>query len=145
MDRQLVSPLLIRPLGKPTKMSLGTTYQHLTQFLPDIPLGPARTQLERLTDALGVETGAIAPSEGDRREAERRQERARRIAEKRLAKAEKKRLEEEARLTEMLENGDDAGLGEEAGEGEEMDGDMETGAVGITGEEEMDDRGSTLR
>ena len=133
MDRQLDSPLLIRPLGHPKKLNSGDTYQSLTRFMLDLPLSPARTQLERLTDALGVENGFIEASEGEAREKKRREEKAAARAERRrLREAEAAAQEEEER-----ENLD----AEIEGLGEEADGDVEEGAVQFEGEEGMDDRG----
>jgi len=133
MDRQLQSPLLITPVEAPIRLTSSQTFAQLNTFLTTLPASPARTQLERLADALGVEIGAIAQSEGDRREAERRAAIAAARAEKRRREEEAKREKERAdeavinRMVEALDGND----------GEEM----EEGAVGFEGDEGMDDRG----
>ncbi|KAK8861430.1 hypothetical protein IAR55_002249 [Kwoniella newhampshirensis] len=141
MDRQLKSPLLIETIGKPTKLSSKDTFAHLQNFLSSLPACPSRTQLERLTDALGVEIGSILPAEGERREAER-------VAARSEARAERRRLreiEEEERKKEEMDGmvedleEDDVGEGEQEEQG--GDGELENGAVEIEGEEQMDDRG----
>jgi hypothetical protein len=137
MDRHLVSPLLIQPLSAPTKFSSSQTYSQLHQFLAHLPASPARTQLERLTDALGVDIGAIAPGEGERREAERVKERMERRAERRRRKEE----EERERLAGLIEDGDEDAHIDGVMEGEEEDGDMENVGLQMEGEGEMDDRG----
>ncbi|WWD16665.1 hypothetical protein CI109_101095 [Kwoniella shandongensis] len=132
MDRQLKSPLLIETIGKPTKLSSKDTFAHLQNFLHSLPPCPSRTQLERLTDALGVEIGSILPAEGERREAER-------VAARAAARAERRRvreIEEEERKREEME-----GMVEGLEEDEEEDGELENGAVEAEGEEQMDDRG----
>lgn len=136
MDTHLKSPLLITPLAPPTKLTSSQTYSQLHQFLSHVPASPARTQLERLTDALGVEIGAIAPGEGERREAERVKERMERRAEKRRRKEE----EERARLEGLIEGDEDAEVHGVVAGGEE-DGDMENVGLQLEGEEGMDDRG----
>ena len=123
MYRQLQPPLLIEPIASAEKLTSSETYDHLGAFLLSLPPSPARTQLERLTDALGVEIGAIAPSEGDRREAQRL-----------VSKPETRRMQESA--PRRAEAGGMAG-GVEGLEGEEM----EEGAVGVEGEEGMDEKG----
>lgn len=131
MDRQLRSPLLIESIASHTKLTASQTYAHLGNFLSTLPPSPARTQLERLTDALGVETGLIAPSEGDRREAER-------LALRSEARAKKRKARESAKHQEELEGMEGVVEGLEGeGEGEAMD----EGGVGFEGEEGMDDKG----
>ncbi|WVQ73810.1 hypothetical protein IAR50_003391 [Cryptococcus sp. DSM 104548] len=131
MDRQLESRLLIESISKPTKLSSKDTYAHLQNFLLSLPVSPQRTQLERLTDALGVEVGQIDIGEGERREAEREAKRLEARAERRRKREE----EEEARKQAELE-GAVEGLEED-----EEEGDMENGAVGQEGEQGMEDRG----
>ncbi|WVR03944.1 hypothetical protein IAU60_000943 [Kwoniella sp. DSM 27419] len=132
MDRQLKSPLLIETIGKSDKLSSKDTFAHLQNFLHSLGPSPSKTQLERLTDALGVEIGQILPAEGERREAERKEAKA-------AVKAERRRLraleEEEARKAEM------EGMVEGLEGDEEQDGDIDNGAVEGEGEETMDDRG----
>ncbi|BEJ13346.1 hypothetical protein CspHIS471_0305200 [Cutaneotrichosporon sp. HIS471] len=93
MEKQLSPPLLIEPLGPPTKISARQTFTHLSTFVEHLPPSPQRTQLERLADALGVQVGAIAPSEGEAREKKREAERA-------AARAERRRTREAARVAE---------------------------------------------
>ena len=123
MDRQLQSPLLITRIGSTSTLTPAQTYTQLGTFLHTLPPSPARTQLERLTDALGVEIGLIAPSEGDRREAGR-------IAAKTAARSERRRLRKAARREEM-------GAAIEGVSG----GEMEDGAVSFEGEKRMDEKG----
>ncbi|WVQ78780.1 hypothetical protein IAT38_000871 [Cryptococcus sp. DSM 104549] len=135
MDRQLKSRLLIEPISAPTKLSSKDTFAHLQNFLHSLAPSPSRTQLERLTDALGVEVGVILPAEGERREAEReaaKQEARRERRRKREEEEEERRREELEGAVEGLEDEEEVG---------EDDGEMENGAVGQDGEEGMDDRG----
>ncbi len=127
MDRQLQSPLLIDLIGKPTKLAASQTYTQLSTFLQTLPASPARTQLERLTDALGVEIGLIAPSEGDRREAER-------LSTKSAARAEKGRLREFIKRKEEMDGMEGVVEGLEGGE-------MDEGAVEFDDEQAMDEKG----
>ena len=126
MDRQLESPLLIKSIGSPVKLNSSDTYSQLQTFLRHLQPSPALTQLERLNDALGVEIGLIAPSEGERREAER-------LAVKSAAKAERRRKREEVRIAEEqadmeaeveglqgIEEGDEAVEAVDGVEGEDM-------------------------
>jgi len=129
MDRQLQSHLLIQPIGKLTRLTTSQTFTQLGDFLITLPPSPARTQLERLTDALGVEIGLIAPSEGERRETQRK-------AAKSTARAERRRVREAVRKDEERAGMEGVVEGFE-GEGEEM----EEGAVGLEGEEGMDEQG----
>ncbi|RSH84360.1 uncharacterized protein EHS24_005880 [Apiotrichum porosum] len=143
MDKPLNSPLLIEPIGRPTKLSPAATFSHLQNFLVALPPSPSRTQLERLADALGVETGAIAPSEGERREAERIAARNAARAERR-AKREAERIaaeaEEAAKLEQQLEEDDEEEEEDgEAFEGDETMGDIEYGDV-PDDEDEPDNR-----
>ena len=131
MDRQLQSHLLIQPIGKLTRLTTSQTFTQLGDFLITLPPSPARTQLERLTDALGVEIGLIAPSEGERRETQRK-------AAKSTARAERRRVREAVRKDEERAGMEGVVEGFEGeGEGEEM----EEGAVGLEGEEGMDEQG----
>ncbi|WVF67093.1 hypothetical protein IAT40_001838 [Kwoniella sp. CBS 6097] len=130
MDKQLQSPLLIETIGQPLKLSAKDTFAHLQNFLFSLESSPSKTQLERLTDALGVEIGQILPAEGERREAERKEARAAAKAERRRLRALKEEEERQAEMEGLVE-----GL-----EGE-VEGDLENGAVEADGEEVMDDRG----
>ncbi|WVN90501.1 uncharacterized protein L203_105737 [Cryptococcus depauperatus CBS 7841] len=131
MDRQLESPLIIETLSQPDKLSSKATFAHLQNFLFSLPVSPARTQLERLTDALGVEVGAIEPLEGERREAEREAKRAKVREDRRRKRRELEELQDQEELEGVLEGLED----------DEKDADMNNGAVGQEGEEGMDDRG----
>lgn len=130
MDTPSQSPILITPLGAAHKPTSKQTYDYLHAFLDTLPTSTARTQLERLTDAIGVEIGAIAAGEGERREAERLRERMARRAEKK-----RKREDEEKRQLEAdLElEGDDEG---EAGD-DEIEGEQEGAALN----DDLDDGG----
>ena len=141
MDRQLESPLLLIPGDNAKALNNKSTYKALSHFVQNLaPSCPARNQLERLTDALGVDIGVIQQSEGEAREKKRRDE-------KMAAKAERRRIREAeaaALEAEDLEaqveglEGDDADEEVAEGEGEGM----EEGAVGFDDDEEdMGDRG----
>lgn len=106
MDKQLTSPLLIEPVGRATKLSPQATFTSLQSFLGTLQPSPARTQLERLADALGVETGAIEPSEEARREAERVAARAKARAERRAEREAARKAAEEAELEAAVEDED---------------------------------------
>ncbi|RSH94509.1 hypothetical protein EHS25_004312 [Saitozyma podzolica] len=134
MDRQLTSPLLITPVSAPTKLSSKQTFIQLQHFLSSLPSGPSRSQLERLTDSLGVEIGAILPSEVEKREAERFADRARRRAEKRKRRQEEREREEREGMEGMVEGLEEDGFGG-------ADEEMEEGAVDFEGEQEIGDRG----
>ena len=134
MDRQLTSPLLIQSLRPPKAVSADYTYTTLSGFLGTLEGSPARTQLERLTDSLGVETGHLERSELDRREAVRVQEKHA-LREARRKRKEERRLEREREEAEGVE-GAVEGLMDDEDEGQ-----MESGAVGAEGEEGMEDRG----
>ncbi|EJT47117.1 hypothetical protein A1Q2_02091 [Trichosporon asahii var. asahii CBS 8904] len=137
MEKQLNSPLLIEQVGRSTTITPKQTYTQLSHFLAGLAPSPARTQLERLTDSLGVEVGAIAPSEGERREAERVEARNKARAEKREAK---RRAEEEAaaEASQMLEAEIEA---EAEAEVSDEEGEGGLGVGGFPGDETMDDRG----
>ncbi|CAK9783406.1 hypothetical protein CC85DRAFT_325258 [Cutaneotrichosporon oleaginosum] len=152
MERQLTAPLRIEPLGPPTKISTKQTYTHLAQFVDHLAPSPARTQLERLADALGVEVGAIAASEGEAREKKREAERAAARAERRRtreavrvaeaeaeAKADKDALEAAIEGEEAPEDEGEE-MGENFGDGPTMDdrGDVEYGDVPEDDEDEPD-------
>lgn len=130
MDRPLAPPMLLRTVGQPKKLSKKDAYPHLQAFLGQLPPSTSRTQLERLTDAIGVEAGLVEVSEAKKREAVR-------LEEKRLAKAEKRRLKAEEKAREEAERME----GLEA----ELEGDdyaeEENGPVGFEDEEQMEDRG----
>jgi hypothetical protein len=130
MDRPLAPPLLLRTIGEPKKLSKKDAYPHLQAFLEQLPPSTSRTQLERLTDAIGVEAGLVELSEAKKREAAR-------LEEKRLARAEKRRLKAEEKAREEAERmeGIEAELEDEGYAGEE------NGAAGFEDEEQMDDRG----
>jgi hypothetical protein len=132
------SPILITSIGAPHKPTTKQTYDYLHAFLESIPTSTARTQLERLTDAIGVDIGAIAAGEGERREAERLRIRMeRRAGKKRLREEEEKRemeglledqhdqLEEEegAVLEDDLEDGGDIEYGDAVRDEDEPDQD----------------------
>lgn len=137
MEKQLNSPLLIEQVGRATTITPKQTYTHLSSFLASLPASPARTQLERLTDALGVEVGAIAPSEGERREQERLEARSKARAEKREAK----RIAEEAAAAEASQMLDAEIEAEAEAEVTDEEGEEGLGVGGFAGDETMDDRG----
>ena len=101
MDRQLEPPILIRSIGSPSKISTLDTYNNLSAFIMSLPPSTSRTQLERLTDALGVECGVVDVSEEERRE----KERVKRREERRRAR----RLQREAEEAEAAAADADAG------------------------------------
>lgn len=115
------SPILITSLGAPHKPTTKQTYDYLHAFLETIPSSTARTQLERLTDAIGVDIGAIAAGEGERREAERLKLRMERRAEKKRVKEEEEKKELEGMVEQELE----AQFQEE--EGAALEDDLEDG------------------
>jgi hypothetical protein len=131
MDKPLTSPLLIEQVGRPTKLSPSATFAHLQNFLVALDAGPSKTQLERLADALGVEVGAIEPSEGERREAERAAALAAARAERKLRKEEERAAAEAAQNKET----------EDALEAEADEDEMEMGENTFEGDQTMDDRG----
>ena len=131
MDKPLTSPLLIEQIGRPTKLSPSATFAHLQNFLVSLDASPSKTQLERLADALGVEIGAIEPSEGERREAERAAAIAAARAERRKRKEEERAAAEAAKSQEM----------EDALEAQADDDDDEMGDNNFEGDQTMDDRG----
>jgi hypothetical protein len=131
MDRQLQSPLLITTIDKPKRLKPADVYTTLSGFIEDLPWSPARTQLERLNDAIGVEIGRIQPSEGEAREKKRREEKLAARAERRRAREAEAAANEQDDIAAQVE-----ALGEDEDEGE-----MEEGAVGFEGEEGMEDRG----
>lgn len=137
MDTPSTSPLLITPLGAAHKPTSKQTYDYLHAFLDTLPTSTARTQLERLTDAIGVEIGAIEVSEGERREAERLRERMMRRAEKKRKREEdeKRELEAELEEEEVVEEADQegAGLDDDIDDG----GDVEYGDL-VNDEDEPD-------
>lgn len=137
MDKQLSAPLLIEPIGAAKKLSAAETFGYLQNFTGSLVASPARTQLERLADALGVEIGAIEPSEGERREAERAAARAQARAERR-AKREAEAAEAAAAASKELEGEIDA---EEGAADEDYAEEEGLGVGGFPGEEGMEDRG----
>ena len=116
------SPILITSLGAPHKPTTKQTYDYLHAFLESIPSSTARTQLERLTDAIGVDIGAMEAGEGERREAERLRLRMEKRAEKKRRREEESRVEMEGLL-------EDEGMPEgeqlEEEEGAALDDDLE--------------------
>lgn len=97
MDRPLAPPIHLRSNGRAKPLSTAQTYHHLVAFLEAQASRPTPTvhltQLERLSDALGVSAGLLSAQEMTAHERERtREEReeARRI---RKARREMKRLE----------------------------------------------------
>ena len=153
MDRQLEPPILIRSIGSPSKISTLDTYNNLSAFIMSLPPSTSRTQLERLTDALGVECGVVDVSEEERRE----KERVKRREERRKAR----RLQREAEEAEAAAADADAGAAGASGALEDEHGqflgkrkgrnrtgkdaeveeeDEMEGGVG-DGDEPMDDRG----
>lgn len=118
MDTPSSSPILITPLGAAHKPTTKQTYDYLHAFLETIPTSTARTQLERLTDAIGVEIGAIAAGEGERREAERLRERMARRAEKKRKREDDEKRQLEAELEDEAED-----------QGEEVEGEGDEGAA----------------
>ncbi|TXT04277.1 hypothetical protein VHUM_04275 [Vanrija humicola] len=141
MDKQLNSPLLIEPVGRATKLSPQATFTSLQSFLGSLQPSPARTQLERLADALGVETGAIAPSEEARREAERVAARAKARAERRAAREAARKAAEEAELEAAVEEGDDDAAHQRFVEAEDEAEEEGLGQANFDDVEGMEDRG----
>jgi hypothetical protein len=126
MDRPLTPPIFLRPVTKPTRLTHTEAYHQLTSFLhvqsvSSIP-STQRTQLTRLVDALGVQTGLIdrklhLKQVRERERARRRiekQERRKRKEERRARRAEKELLDKEKEQREredleaQLEDNDDA-------------------------------------
>ncbi|WOO79498.1 uncharacterized protein LOC62_02G003021 [Vanrija pseudolonga] len=142
MDKQLTSPLLIEPVGRATKLSPQATFTSLQSFLGTLQPSPARTQLERLADALGVETGAIAPSEEARREAERVAARAKARAERRAEREAARKAAEEAELEAAVEDeGDNEAAHERFVEAEDEAEEEGLGQANFDDVEGMEDRG----
>ena len=149
MDRQLSAPLRIIPTSPAHPLSSTDTYNQLRVFLPALPAGSSRAQLERLVDSLGVEVGLVQPDESERREEARRAERAKRRAERRKAREEAEAAEREKEMLGavegLIEEGDDmeagaGGEGDAEGDGEDMGdrGDVEYGDVVDEDEDEPD-------
>ena len=139
------SPILITPLGAPHKPTTKQTYDYLHAFLESIPSSTARTQLERLTDAIGVDIGAIAAGEGERREAERLRVKMERRAEKRRLKEEEEKREMEGLLEDepqgdQLEEEEGAALEDDLEDG----GDVEYGDA-VRDEDEPDQDDATMQ
>jgi len=126
MDRPLAPPIFLRPVTKPSSLTHVEAYHHLAAFLHVQSLGSIpstqRTQLTRLVDALGVQTGLInrqlhlkqvRERERERRRIEK-QERKKRKEERRARRAEQEQLDKEKEQTEreeleaQLEDNDDA-------------------------------------
>lgn len=141
MDRQLESPLLLVRGDKYKALNTKSTYAALHDFVQNLaPSCPARSQLDRLTDALGVDIGVIQQSEGDAREKKRRDEKMAAKAERRRIREAEAAAQEQEDLEAQVEGleGDDAEEGVVPVEGEGM----EEGAVGFDDDEEdMGDRG----
>ncbi|ORX36279.1 hypothetical protein BD324DRAFT_628152 [Kockovaella imperatae] len=137
MDRQLEPPLLIRTVGHAHRISTLDTYNHLSSFIMHLPPSTSRTQIERVTDALGVECGVVDVTEEERRE----KERARRREEKRKLKRLQREAEAaEAEAAEASEK-EGAQVEEEEERKDVLDEEDEMeGGVG-DGDVTMDDRG----
>jgi hypothetical protein len=139
------SPILITSLGAPHKPTTKQTYDYLHAFLESIPSSTARTQLERLTDAIGVDIGAIEAGEGERREAERLKAKMERRAEKKRRKEEESRMEMEGLLEddshkEVFEEEEGAALVDDLEDG----GDVEYGDA-VRDEDEPDQDDATVQ
>lgn len=142
MSRQLESQALITPVAKSMPLSARQTYEQLGTFLSTLPLSPARTQLERLADSLGVEAGLIAPSESSRRETKRKEERAAAKAERRRRRAQAAEAAEKEGMegvVEELEEREDE-MGRSDGGGGEREDDIEYGDVVDEDGEDQPDR-----
>lgn len=141
MDTPSSSPILITPLGAAHKPTSKQTYDYLHAFLETLPTSTARTQLERLTDAIGVEIGAIAAGEGERREAERLRERMARRAEKKRKREDEEKRQLEAELEDEVDEvaGEEEGEQEGAALNDDLDdgGDVEYGDL-VNDEDEPD-------
>lgn len=133
MDTPSSSPMLITPLGAAHKPTSKQTYDYLHAFLDTLPSSTARTQLERLTDAIGVEIGAIAAGEGERREAERLRVKMQRRAEKKRKREEEEQRQMAAELEGEEEDEGAAGLDDGSDDG----GDVEYGDL-VQDEDESD-------
>lgn len=138
MERQLEAPLLITP-SRPKKLRTKDVYETLLHTNPSTPFGTAKTQIDRLIDALGVDCGAIPPSESDAREQKRKEERLAARAERRRIREEDLKAQEEEDLEGQIEGLEDEGT--QGITGQEAEGDMENGGVEFEGEEGMEDRG----
>ncbi|KAJ9126382.1 hypothetical protein QFC24_002120 [Naganishia onofrii] len=138
MDRPLAPPIYLRSNGRAKPLTVAQAYHHLVSFLETQASRPTPTthltQLERLSDALGVSSGLLSAQEMSAHERERtREEReeARRI---RKARREMKRLErmereerkqdEEEALEKQVEglSGSDEEIGEDEGNGYVQEG-----------------------
>lgn len=147
MDRPLAPPIHLRSNGRAKPLTIGQTYHHLVSFLETQSSRPTPTvhltQLERLSDALGVSAGLLSAQEMSAHERERtREEReeARRI---RKARRDMKRLErlereerkqdEEAALEKQVEalSGSDEEIDEEAGDGSVVESSSEDEGAGL--------------
>lgn len=137
MDKQLSSPLIIESVGPATKLTTKQTFSHLQQFVEGLAPSPAKTQLERLADALGVEAGAIAPSEGEAREKKREAERS-------AARKLRRETREAERAAAEAASKDDLEAAIEAEERAEEEDEAEEEGMGVgdfDDAERMDDRG----
>lgn len=138
MDRPLAPPIHIRSNGRAKPLTIAQTYHHLVAFLETQASRPTPTvhltQLERLSDALGVSSGLLSAQEMTAHERERtREEReeARRIRKarremqrlERMEKAEKQRDEAEAleKQVEALDESDEE-IGDDEGDGTVQEG-----------------------
>lgn len=149
MDRPLAPPIHLRSNGRAKPLTIGQTYHHLVSFLEAQSSRPTPTvhltQLERLSDALGVSAGLLSAQEMTAHERERtREEReeARRI---RKARRDMKRLERLER--EERKQDEDAALAKQveafSGSDEEIDDDDEEGD-GTVAESSSADEGAGL-
>ncbi|KAI9632443.1 uncharacterized protein MKK02DRAFT_40746 [Dioszegia hungarica] len=133
MDRQLAPPLRLEPVSSPHAMTTSDAHTALSNYLGSLPSSStSRSQLERLVDSLGVDLGLIEPDESNKREEKRREARATRRAERRKER-------ERVGLEGMEKEVEGLAGGEGGGDKEEVD--MDEGAVGLEGEEGMQDRG----
>lgn len=123
MDRPLPPPIHLRSVSTPVPLSYLSAYHLLSASIPSATIpSTQRTQLTRLIDALGVQTGqidrashlkAIKEREGERRRIER-EERQKRKVERRARRVEEEQEElekvqrEQKELEEQLENDDES-------------------------------------
>ena len=77
MERALPPPTFIRQYGKPKPLDPHQTYDLLSSFLvtqtsrPHYAPSTQTSQLERLTDVIGIQIGAVDPDEAEEHEKER--------------------------------------------------------------------------
>jgi len=96
MERALPPPTFIRQYGKPKSLDPHQTYDLLSSFLvtqtsrPHYAPSTQTSQLERLTDVIGIQIGAVDPDEAEEHEKER--ERVEEEERERLKKAREEAL-----------------------------------------------------